>query len=257
MKKMLVVLMVIIMVMSSISVYAENAYGLSDESIAFLNEFNVDVDIFSEVFNGEEDEDTLESIENEIWSVKAQTRAYGFNEYQVHAMVNSIVDRILDYRKVEYVTIPKFKVTFNDQEVDSAEREYPLLQFRDITYFPMTYDDCRFLGLTTDWDGSAKKLTITKEAVENPQYNSYHSNPNREPYIYAEGLESVYIHGDVKNCTFEIEVNGKEVVNSEEEYPLLLFRNVTYFPLTWRFAVDEFGWEYSFDKVNGLEIKSK
>lgn len=27
--------------------------------------------------------------------------------------------------------------------------------------------------------------------------------------------------------------------------------------MTWRFAADEFGWDYSFDAKNGLEIKSK
>ena len=31
---------------------------------------------------------------------------------------------------------------------------------------------------------------------------------------------------------------------------------MTYFPLTWRFAVDEFGWEYSFDSESGLNINS-
>lgn len=29
---------------------------------------------------------------------------------------------------------------------------------------------------------------------------------------------------------------------------------MTYFPLTWRFAVEEFGWQYSFDHTNGLVI---
>ena len=41
-----------------------------------------------------------------------------------------------------------------------------------------------------------------------------------------------------------------------EPYPLLTFRDVTYFPLTWRFAVDMFHWEYSFDSENGLVINS-
>ena len=44
------------------------------------------------------------------------------------------------------------------------------------------------------------------------------------------------------------------VLNGNEEYPLLLFRDVTYFPLTWRFAVQEFGWSYYFDMTNGLVI---
>jgi len=44
--------------------------------------------------------------------------------------------------------------------------------------------------------------------------------------------------------------------NTKEEYPLLLFRGLTYFPLTWRFAVDEFGWAYSFNHKDGLIINS-
>lgn len=51
-------------------------------------------------------------------------------------------------------------------------------------------------------------------------------------------------------------MNGKKIDNSKEEYPLLTFRNVTYFPLTWHFAAEEFGWEYLFDGENGLSISS-
>lgn len=35
---------------------------------------------------------------------------------------------------------------------------------------------------------------------------------------------------------------------------MLSYRNVTYFPLTWRFAVDEFGWKYNFNSKTGLVI---
>ncbi len=48
----------------------------------------------------------------------------------------------------------------------------------------------------------------------------------------------------------------EKIDNSNEEYPLLVFRDVTYSPLTWRFAVDEFGWKYSFDQNSGLVINS-
>ena len=49
---------------------------------------------------------------------------------------------------------------------------------------------------------------------------------------------------------------GKAIDNKKEEYPLLVFRDITYFPLTWRFAVDEFGWNYTFDSTKGLNITS-
>lgn len=254
MKKIISVLLTLIMLIP-LCVSAQNPYGFSDEITSFLKEFNVDFSIFEEVFNGEEEEDTLTKLESSLVSTMLQTRAYGFNEEQVKALINSDINSITRWRKAEYAYIPKCKVTFNGQEVDSAERQFPLLQFRDIVYFPMTYYDCRFLGVTTDWDDNTKKLTIKKEFVENPQYHDYDWLPNHDRGFVYENKD-IGLYGDVQNCEFNIVVNGKEVINENEEYPLLLFRNVTYFPLTWRFAVDEFGWEYSYDEENGLVIKT-
>lgn len=151
----------------------------------------------------------------------------------------------------EYASLPNWSVTFNGREVDSSSRKYPLLQFRNITYFPMTYDDCRFLGLTTQWDDSARKLTITKETVQNAAYNDYEYLPNKEKFEYGK------IGAEVTDCEFQIGVNGQKFDNSREEHPLLLFRDVTYFPLTWRFAAEQFGWQYSYDDENGLIINSE
>lgn len=55
----------------------------------------------------------------------------------------------------------------------------------------------------------------------------------------------------------KITVNGTVIDNSKEEYPLLVFRDVTYFPLTWRFAVNELDWNYNFDQKNGLVIQNE
>ncbi|WP_157047331.1 hypothetical protein [Alkaliphilus metalliredigens] len=48
----------------------------------------------------------------------------------------------------------------------------------------------------------------------------------------------------------------ESTVKSKETYPLIIFRDITYFPLTWRFAVDEFRWDYSFSGESGLKIES-
>ncbi len=143
----------------------------------------------------------------------------------------------------EYAYIPKCKVTFNGQEVDSINRQYPLLQFRDIVYFPMTYYDCRFLGVSTKWNGDTNNLEITKENISGA-YRNYN-------WEWKNGKSN-----EITICNFNIIVNGKEIDNKNEEYPLILFRNVTYFPLTWRFAVDEFGWEYSYTEESGLKISA-
>ena len=143
----------------------------------------------------------------------------------------------------ETAVLPAFDVHFNGNKVESKQREYPLLVYKDITYFPMTYFDSRHLGIETEWDEKTNTLTISRTNINSvlSAYKSESNNPAKN---------------DVSICNFNIIVNGKVIDNKAEPYPLLTFRDVTYFPLTWRFTVDEFGWEYSFDNQNGLEINS-
>ncbi len=144
----------------------------------------------------------------------------------------------------ERITVPNFKVKINGKVVSSTYRDYPMIVYNGITYFPMTYNDCRFLGLSTDWNSGTNTLTISKEYDANASYigNSLsRKNPSQD-------------YATVSN--YNIVVNGKRIDNRYEQYPILNYRNVTYFPLTWRFAVEEFGWSYNFDPQSGLTISS-
>ena len=58
------------------------------------------------------------------------------------------------------VTLPTFAVTLNDTKIDSAHSEYPLIVYRDITYFPMTYHASRFLHLKSSWYQTEPKGTL-------------------------------------------------------------------------------------------------
>lgn len=140
-------------------------------------------------------------------------------------------------------TLPGFTITLNGTVIDNKTSQYPFLTYKDITYFPMTYYDCRFLGLESIWNKNGG-LNVAKTGV-GWNYHKYQANMRNTNSYYS-----------VKKAVFPIKVNGKNIDNAKEEYPLLLFRNVTYFPLTWRFAVEEFGWEYAFDKDRGLVINS-
>ena len=139
------------------------------------------------------------------------------------------------------VTLPSFDVTLNGQTHSNAYSKYPFIVYNDITYFPMTYYDSRLLGLTTAWN-TEDGLAIVKQ---NGQVSEYlrelngTKNKSRQTASIVEG---------------KITVNGTAIDNSQEAYPLLLFRDVTYFPLTWKFAVDEFGWDYQFSHEDGLVI---
>jgi len=143
------------------------------------------------------------------------------------------------------VTLPAFSVTLNDKLIENAGRKYPLIVYRDITYFPMTFYDCHYLGLETYYTNETG-LEINKKNRDivpwsYRDYESSGSNPRTATAQIAK---------------FPIRVNGKTIDNSKEEYPLLLYKDITYFPLTWRYAVDEFGWDYRFDEAGGLFINS-
>ena len=143
------------------------------------------------------------------------------------------------------VILPTFDVTINGVKIENQYRKYPFLVYKDITYFPMTYVDSRFLGLETKWHNKTGLEVINTEKVGS--YGDF------EPDMQL-GKNLKQYRASIPN--FNIMVNGEAVYNSKETYPIIIFRDVTYFPLTWRFGVDEFGWEYSFTSDVGLKINS-
>ena len=72
----------------------------------------------------------------------------------------------------ESVTLPAFDVTFSSEKVESEQRQFPLIVYKDITYVPMTYFDCRYLGLKTDWDDATRTLSIEQTPI-NCAYRDY------------------------------------------------------------------------------------
>ena len=140
------------------------------------------------------------------------------------------------------------------QTMESTYNQYPLLLYKDITYFPMAYDYARFLGVKANWYETCREygeksvlfMGVAEERVKELKIIST-KTPNQKRYT-----ATVAEYGIALNTT----IAEKFLNNLKEEYPILNFRGVTYFPLTWRFAVEEFGWKYSYDKQNGLRIES-
>ena len=138
--------------------------------------------------------------------------------------------------------LPTFDITLNGVKIDNSNRLYPFIVYNDITYFPMTYYDSRFLNLKTEWDSSTG-LKILK-GDESSGYIT-DATKIKHPQLMKPTL-----------ATFDIYINGKKIDNQSELYPLLLYKNITYFPMTWRFGVDEFGWDYMYTYEKGLVINS-
>ncbi len=142
------------------------------------------------------------------------------------------------------VTIPIFDVTIGEEVVDNENNAYPLIVYKDVTYFPMTWNFSRALGLKTDWDPNQGLMIGKTSETEALAIDTSVTN----------NLSGSY---GARIADFNIGLNGQIINNADEEYPVLLFRDVTYFPLTWRFTVEEFGWESGFDPDKGLKISNQ
>lgn len=141
------------------------------------------------------------------------------------------------------VKLPPFKVTLNGTVIDNLHSKYPLLLYKDITYFPMTWNYARALGLVTGWSQS-DGFSVWRDTSAGPV-------PVVQDLGSSNSLTSSY---RATIPTFRIRVNGKEIDNQSEPYPLFVFRDITYFPMTWRFAVTEFAFKTNWSSTAGFSI---
>ncbi|MBN2793880.1 MAG: hypothetical protein JXR88_00640 [Clostridia bacterium] len=141
------------------------------------------------------------------------------------------------------VTIPDSDVYLNGILIDNTTEKYPFIVYNNITYIPMTWDFASSLGLQLQWS-SETGLKIEKKSDMN-----YYEQKNFGKYVIGKKYKATII-------TSPVEVNGKAINNALEKYPILNFNNITYFPMTWNFMVDEFNSGYQWDNKIGLSVSA-
>ncbi len=138
----------------------------------------------------------------------------------------------------------EFPIVINGRIVENAAREYPFLLCNSITYFPMTYDDCAFLGLFNNW--SAETGNVIDKMTPSGVYKEF-----IDPlFSYTKKGETATV------VTTPITVLGEKINNAAETYPILNYKNVLYFPLTWDWG-QKFGWNISFSEDKKLEVTTQ
>ncbi len=256
MKKIMTLLLCFMIVLSAVS-YADAGYEqkmielhrLSDKSVQFLRDHSIDFTIFEGVEAYPEDHPVNHNAT--IESLIMQAGAYNFTDEQIYNYLKSslnykreIIGGKYDNTGRKRVIIPDCSLTVNEQKVESKEGLYPVICYNEIMYYPMTWHHSRLLGLATNWDRVSETLSIDKCDRENelPDYKGVYYD-NSEEYLYAD------------IARYDIIINGKKYDNTSEEYPVLTFRDITYFPLTYNLIANEFGWQYSYTAETGLIIK--
>nr|WP_144028478.1 YHYH domain-containing protein [Paenibacillus ferrarius] len=124
------------------------------------------------------------------------------------------------------VSKPTYSIYVNGTSIPNSSLKYPVIAYKDITYFPMTFKFTQALALETVWDADAG-FVIRK--TSNKAGKLELDNGSTSANLYASKPD------------FNIYVNDVWIDNNAEEYPLLVLNDVTYFPMTWHYAVDELG----------------
>lgn len=138
------------------------------------------------------------------------------------------------------VSVYKQGLVLNGVNVNSSALEYPMLFFKEVVYLPISKEMGVQSGFVTKWDETTKTLTIEKA----------------EPKTAA--LPSgVYAHPDkVKARVSTNPVALGTTVMKTGEFPVLVYRDVTYVPLTWELTNTSFGWKSVHHPLMGLVIQS-
>jgi|GEM_PF-825621 len=144
------------------------------------------------------------------------------------------------------VVIPSYNVTFNARSIESSKMQYPLIVYNNITYFPLTSRMCSELGLVSGYSQESGLHIVNYTAYDQEAYDA----------LDEGGHQRAGTKYPATIANYPVYINGKKIDNVHEEYPLLNFRNITYVPLTWRFVVDEFGWNLSWDDVSGFKLST-
>ena len=140
--------------------------------------------------------------------------------------------------------IVDFDVFLNGVKVNNVNNDYPLIIYNDITYFPLTWNYVKWMGLDINW--SEYEGLIINRSLSNQSYATYETVINDLSQDF-----------NVRIPNYKITVSGEEIDNCNEAFPFINFRNITYFPLTWENAVERFGWNYSWSPSDGLKINSR
>ncbi len=151
------------------------------------------------------------------------------------------------------VLLPNFKVTLNGQRYINEYSKYPFIVYKNITYMPLTWNIMKYLGV---------KMTVHELSAENPR-----SNIDYAVAICKGEKTMTELDSDVKSKMNVSDLNAriyKKYVavqsyhkNNDTEYPLLFMNDIYYLPITWNYAYNLLGWNYSFDDENGLVINTE
>ncbi len=183
------------------------------------------------------------------------------------SLLLAIVSSAIDVR----VSLPDFPIEINEFDRNyNVKEEYPMLVYKNITYFPLTYNNAQLINLNYEWteeDGlvlSNADSDVPKEFYCEQIVLEKGIIPIPGGYTTDADIFTVYnlLEDNKKNnnnlvatvATEKVSFDGMYIDNSSLEYPILSFRNIVYIPLTYDFVTEYLKGTVTFDSENGLFV---
>jgi len=125
---------------------------------------------------------------------------------------------------------------------NQINNQYPLLEYGNTTYFPLTWNLSRFMGLETTWTAEEGLTIVTRGRFA----------PLDPPDAHFNDTAATF-RATIKRQT--ITMNGRRVMPPETGLPWLIFRGVTYLQLT-NAVTQELRWQVHRSPERGLSIEA-
>lgn len=143
------------------------------------------------------------------------------------------------------VHLPTFDIYVNEVKVENDYKKYPFIVYKGITYFPLTYDDAKFMGWNLKWIQKTKELHVVFTEQVNYQWGDYKQ---------VKGKTKNKKIMKAKTPEFKIKFGDEYVPKMIGKYPVLVYNDVTYLPLVSDYYYEDSSMSYVFSKEKGLEI---
>lgn len=140
----------------------------------------------------------------------------------------------------EKASIHYESVYINGAPLNTMDSDYPLLNYRGVTYIPLTWQVCRHLGLVQEWDEATQTLELLATTETEPVKRQFESR-----YYGSQEVDVELSQASLKWQGLQIDLG---------EYPQIEYKDVQYIPLTWDFIGGKLGWEIRWNDVEGLVI---
>lgn len=156
-------------------------------------------------------------------------------------MPSSIQAAMVNVKKADY------PITINTKAINQAGKKYPYLIYNNVPYLPLSKEEKALLGLKSSWVAKTKKIFVNSPSQGFDLFKAseaYKAEQDNDTKIYKAYTNP-----------HRLFINGKEV-NKTLKNPAINYKSITYLPVDWENAVNNFGWYYHFDEKNGLVVST-